>query len=316
MNKNFRAVLSLVSVVVLLFFPLKAVKADDVASQLPTGYVLDQVKGTVLIVPKGSSKPVTAQADQTVQAGDEIITSKDSEASLTFNGAAMIQLSADSDLKVGDLASPSHKGFLSRLKLVAGQVLAQVQKMGTSHSVFEIESGGVVCGVRGTAFEVQKDGASVVTNTYEGVVEMDKGGQSQKVTAGRHSEFDGKEGLFALQRLLNDREKARYQNWRRYRELIAQRQQEREAALKAFDALPKDDKTHLWEKLQQAGERDRFRILRTMMQEKNQHDRLQSIDRALQARTDNLNEKKDNERKAQEQREQELKKLRKKKKVE
>lgn len=316
MSKNLRAGLGLAGLGILFFLPLKAVKADDAAPQLPTGYVLDQVKGTVLIIPKGESKSVTAQDDQTVQTGDEVITSKDSEASLTFNGAAMIQLSAGSDLKVGDLTQPSNKGFLSRLKLLAGQVMAQVQKMGSSHSVFEIEAGGVVCGVRGTAFEVQKNGASVDTDTYEGVVEMDKGGQSQKVAAGRHSEFDTDQGLFRLQRLLNDREKARYENWQKYRNLVTQRQKEREAALKAFNSLPKNDKAELWQKLQQAGDRDRFRILRTMMREKNQKDRLQVIDHALQARTNNLNEINGTEKKAQEAREQELKRLKKKKKSE
>ncbi|HJT24659.1 MAG TPA: FecR family protein, partial [bacterium] len=289
---------------------------DGISSQLPTGYVLDQVKGTVLIIPKGASQPMTAQTEQTVQVGDEIITQADSEASLTFNGAAMIQLSEGSDLKVGDLAAPSGKGFLSRLKLLAGQVLAQVQKMGTSHSVFEIESGGVVCGVRGTAFEVQKEGASIVTNTYEGTVEMDRKDLSQKVPAGRHSEFDTDKGLFHLQRLLNAREEERYRNWQRYRDLIAQRQKEREAALKAFDALPQTDKAQLWQGLQKAGDRDRFRILRAMMREKNQHDRLQVIDKSLQARTDSLNGMKDTEKRAQEQRELELRKLKKKKKVE
>ncbi|SRR5579871_2076864 len=319
MNRNLRIVSSFAFVAVLFALPLKAVKADEnssanLSSQLPTGYVVDEIKGQVFILPKGASKPVTAEPDQTVQTGDEVTVPEGSQASLAFNNAAVIQLSGGSHLKVGDLAKPGPKGFLSRLKLLAGRVLAQVQKMGSSHSSFEIESGGVVCGVRGTAFEVQKEGSSISTNTYEGLVEMDKADQSQKVPAGRHSEFAGDEGLFHLQRLLNDRERERYQNWQKYRDLIAQRQKEREGALKSFDALPKDDKTQLWEKLQKAGDRDRFKVLRLMMREKNQQDRLQAVDRALQARADNLNERKDAERRAQEDREKLLKA--KKKKVE
>jgi len=312
MTKNLHIVLSCAVVAVLFSIPLKTVKADEtssgkLSSQLPAGYVVDEIKGKVLILPKGASKSVAAETEQTVQTGDEVIVPEGSEASLAFNGVAALQLSGGSDLKVGDLAKPGPKGFMSRLKLIAGQVLAQVEKMGSSHSVFEIESGGVVCGVRGTAFEVEKQGASIATNTYEGLVEMDKADQSEKVPAGRHSEFSGDEGLFRLQRLLNDREKERYQNWKKYRDLVNQRQKERESALRAFDSLPKDDKAQLWERLQQAGERDRFKILRLMMREKNQQDRLNAVDRALQARTDNLNGMKDNERKAQEARERQLK---------
>lgn len=321
MNKKIPAALSWVLLTALFSLPMKAVKAGDlpsasVSSQLPTGYVLDQIKGTVLVLPQGASKPVTAEADQVVQIGDEITTNPGSEASLTFNGAAMVQLSGGSDLKVGDLARPNEKGFLSRLKLLGGQVLAQVEKMGKSHSVFEIESGGVVCGVRGTAFEVEKDGALVQTNTYEGVVEMDKEKFSQKVPAGKHSEFSTDKNLFLRQRILNDREEERYRNWQKYRELITRRQAEREAALKAFDALPQTDKTQLLERLQQIGGMDRFKVLRNMMRENNLHDRLQVIDRAAQVRTDSVNGMKETERKAQEQRELELKKLKKKKKVE
>lgn len=307
MNKNLHIVLSLAAVAVLFSIPLKAVKADEtssanLSSQLPAGYVVDEIKGEALILPEGASKPVTAELEQTVQTGDEVIVPKGSEASLAFNGVAMIQLSGGSDLKVGDLANPGPKGFMSRLRLLAGQVMAQVQKMGSSRSVFEIESGGVVCGVRGTAFEVQKEGSSISTNTYEGLVEMDKADQSQKVPAGRHSEFSNDEGLFHLQRLLNDREKERYENWKKVRDLITQRQKEREQALKSFDSLPRGDRAQLWEKLQKSRSRDRFKVLRLMMREKNQQDRLQAADRALQTRGESPNE-----RKVREERERQLK---------
>jgi hypothetical protein len=316
MNKNLSTLLGLTALLVGLPFLSKPAGADDltsksVALQLPTGYVLDQIQGKVLVLPRGASKPMEAQNDQTVQTGDEITTSAGSEASLAFNGSAMIQLSGESDLVVGELARPSAEGFISRLKLVAGQILAQVEKIGKSHSTFEIESGGVVCGVRGTAFEVQKEGPLVQTSTYEGVVEMDKEKLSQKVPAGEHSEFATDKNQFLLQRILNERERERYRNWQRYRELITQRQKEREEALKSFDGLPETEKGQLWQRLQQVRDIDRFRILRRMMREKNLHDRLQVVDKAVQAREDLLNKKEETEKKAQEQRELNLKTLKK-----
>ena len=302
---------------VLCLFPPLTAFADSskgLSHKFPQGYVLDKIKGTVMVIPSGSSTPEPAEADQTVQAGDEIITKADSEVSLTLNENTMVKLSPGSDLKVSDLSRKDSQGFASRLKLAAGSVLALVEKLSKSHSLFEIESGGVVCGVRGTAFEVQKEGSTVQTSTFEGEVQMKKGGQVQSVPANKHSDFVVDRGQFLLQRTLNERERTRYENWRQYSALVSRREKERQDALKAFNSLPSSEQDQLWDGLQKVRDRDRFKILRRMMREKNHGDRLKVIDLSLQARAGARQSREDTMRKAQEQREKGLKALREKRK--
>lgn len=239
-----------------------------VYQKLPQGYILDKVKGTVLVIPKGASKAVTAQEEQSLQEGDEIITKGSSEATLALNETTMFQITADSDLKVDHLALKPAGGFLSRLKLVAGKVFSQVERLGMANSTFEVEAGGTVCGVRGTAFETQKDGSLVQTNTFEGVVEMRKGDKAQQVAANYHAAFAGDKGVFLQQRVLTEREKARYQNWQRYSLLVTKSEHEREEDLKAFDSLPSDEKSDLWEKVQREPAGTRLKLLRQMLRER------------------------------------------------
>src|SRR5208282_5603681 len=80
---------------------------SGVASKLPPEYILDKITGTVLVLPRGAATPEAAQAEQTVQAGDEVITRGNSEVSMTLPNGTIVQLSADSDVVVGELAYPS-----------------------------------------------------------------------------------------------------------------------------------------------------------------------------------------------------------------
>src|SRR5579859_2191186 len=161
----------------------------SILQKLPPHYVLDKIKGTVLVLSKGSGKPEPAQEEEMVQEGDEVITEADSEASLTLNEITMFQVSSNSRVKVEELNRKNPVNFITRLKLASGSLLAQVEKLLKTKSVFEVEAGGVICGVRGTAFEVQNDGSAVDTSTFEGEVEMKKGGAVERVPFDHHSSF-------------------------------------------------------------------------------------------------------------------------------
>jgi ferric-dicitrate binding protein FerR (iron transport regulator) len=56
--------------------------------------------------------------------------------------------------------------------------------LGQSGSSYEVESGGVVCGVRGTVFEVSNNGGDVEATTHEGAVELKGTNGTQTVKAG------------------------------------------------------------------------------------------------------------------------------------
>ncbi len=311
MNKNFFSIFSPVFIFAIAVGIASASGGGSQAPkpfQLPPQYVLEKIQGTVLILSKGTKKPEPAELEETVQGGDEIITRSGSEASLTLNETTMFHLSPDSHVKVAELTRNTPVNFITRLELAAGKILAQVEKLGKSHSVFEIEAGGVVCGVRGTAFEVQKDDSSIQTTTFEGVVEMRKGGLKQLISANHHAEFSRGQNVFQLQRTLTEREKAQFENWQKLQDLVSRRQIERAALLKNYDTLPQDEQTRIWQKVQQVKGKDRLKALRQILQEKNLQKRNQTKEQAALERAQSLKDLQHTRQQAQEQRELEEKK--------
>jgi hypothetical protein len=239
-------------------------QANPTETPEPLEYVIEDLKGTVLIIESGSTQPEQAEDEQTIEEGDEIITKSGSQASLVLDEDTMFRLSENSDVKVGQLRPQTPQGFISRLQLEAGRILSEVEKLQESHSTFEVSSGGVVCGVRGTAFEVQDQGGVVQTSTFHGVVEMNKGGQVQQVGANQHSTFSLRKGGFLPQRPLRPEERQRYQNWQKRMPYIRKRQAERMEALRAMRALPLDQRRQMEGNLKGVKPRDRMRALHQM----------------------------------------------------
>lgn len=182
-------------------------------SQVELHYLIEDIQGTVLILSDDASVPESAAIGETVEPGDELITKDGSEAILALNDNTMVHVSADTQVKVADLSPNDSDGFKSKLQLLIGSILSEVEKLDQSRSSFEIEAGGVVCAVRGTAFEVQKQGTNISTSTFHGVVEMQKDGHIQKVLANQHSTYSLKASSFLKQRRLNVTERKHYQAW-------------------------------------------------------------------------------------------------------
>jgi hypothetical protein len=228
----------------------------------PPEYVMEKIKGTVLIKDADSTTPEAAEEEETVESGDEIITKDDSEVSLTLDENTLFHLGPDSDVKVSQLAWNDSNGFISRLELLGGKILSEVEKLDESRSTFEVNSGGVVCGVRGTAFEVQKQGDAVHMSTFHGIVEMKKDNQVQRVTANQHGAFSLAQGTFLLKRPLKPEEKNHYENWLKQKAVVQKRYQQRQALLHSMDQLSPAEKSQLLQKAGQVKSRDRLKIMR------------------------------------------------------
>lgn len=176
-------------------------------------YSIEDIKGTGLILLVDTTMPESAAEGESVQVGDELITKGNSEMTLSLNDNTMVHIAADSQVRVADLAPNTSQGFTSRIELLLGNILSEVEKLNESKSSFEIEAGGVVCGVRGTAFEVQKQGDVVSTSTFHGNVEMEKDGHTQSVPSFEHSTYSLKNARFSAQRDLKPSEIKRYRTW-------------------------------------------------------------------------------------------------------
>lgn len=225
-----------------LFFgmPIQGVSQalDSNSEKNAIEYIIEDIQGpNVQILEQGETKWEPAEEGQVIDAGDEIKVGDNSESTLMLETDITVHLSAQSDLKVEQITANETGGFLSRLKVLAGLILSDVKKnLHDSHSAFEVEANGVVCGVRGTVFEVNALGDNVQTVTHEGKVEVSSGGESHLVTAGNLSAF--KAGKFQMQRRLDRAEIQRFRNWRTHRAVIQQKRFARIQAIRSHLRKP------------------------------------------------------------------------------
>lgn len=232
----------------------------------PRQYVIEDLKGSALIFEEGSTQGEKAEEEEVVESGDEIITKTNSDMTLTLDENTLVHIPANSDVKVDQLMPNSSKGFVSRLKLVEGKVLCEVERLQETQSSFEVSAGGVICGVRGTAFEVQKQGQLVHTNTFHGVVEMKKGDHIKQVSANQHLAFSLKQGAFAPLRPLKSDEKGHYKTWVRKQDVVRQKQSRRMAVLHSIANLPPEDQAQLFRNVSKVKPKDRVKKMRQLLQ--------------------------------------------------
>lgn len=196
-------------------------------------YVVEDIQGSnVQVLEENSQTWDPAQEGQVLETGDEIKVGDNSQATLTLQNDTQVNLSADTDLKIGQIEPNATNGFFSHLVVLAGQIISDVKKNLTeSHSSFEVEANGVVCSVRGTAFEFSNNNGDVETATNEGQVAMASGGESHLVSAGSASSFNG--GRYQGMRSLRPDEINRFQRWRSFRARVRNKRMQRIRAIRS-----------------------------------------------------------------------------------
>jgi len=242
--------------------PVQALDLSGGAEKTGLHYVLDDLKGTVQIIPKGSTQLETAQDEDSVEEGDTVVTGAASEATLTLNEDTLFKLSENSKVVIGKLVPQGEKGFWSRLRLLSGKVLSEVEKLTESRSTFEVEAGGVVCGVRGTAFEVVNTGSNVQTNTFHGLVEVKEGTRIQNVGADEALAFSFARRSFLAKRVVNAQERRRYDSWRDFQPRVRERAARRAELFRAASQLPAADRARIFRESGREGRRNRVRGMR------------------------------------------------------
>jgi ferric-dicitrate binding protein FerR (iron transport regulator) len=138
----------------------------------------------------------------------------DTEIVLALKGETFIHLDENSEMVVSHLEENQSGGFLSRLRLLTGAILSDVKKkLSESQSSFEVDSGGVVCAVRGTLFEVVSEGGRILTSADQGRVEVRTSQGTLQVSAGETCSASRDQAPSA--RPSSKAIKARFQTWRR-----------------------------------------------------------------------------------------------------
>jgi hypothetical protein len=150
------------------------------------------VKGKVRVKSKDRKKTREARKDSTVLEGERVLTDDFSSATLRFLDGTEVKVAPKTEFILAKLQAPTAKDKVINIKLAFGKLLAKVKKLASSKSSFEIEAGGVVCGVRGTQYSYSYDPKTkiVTVKVLEGTVFMNSGGQTYLFTAGQTIEFN------------------------------------------------------------------------------------------------------------------------------
>src|SRR3974390_2467326 len=160
---------------VLGFNPAKAATPAKTTQGLFTS-----VSGKVQVTSKSGNKTRTAQKDSTVVEGERIVTDKGSKATLQLFDGSQIEITPNTDLALTKMQKPSNQDKIFQFKLFVGNLLSKVKKLASSKSSFEIEAGGVVCGVRGTQYSYSFDPTThnVTVHVDEGTVYLNSNGHT------------------------------------------------------------------------------------------------------------------------------------------
>jgi FecR protein len=149
------------------------------------------VSGTVEIKSQTNHKGRLAKVGDTVVEGQRVVTDKDSNAVLQFFDGSQLTIKPGTDFWLSELKKPADKDKILKFKMLFGQLIAQVTKLSSSNSAFEIQAGGVVCGVRGTHFSMDFNPSNnkVVLDVFDGTVYSHFHGHSQDFGPGSEGQF-------------------------------------------------------------------------------------------------------------------------------
>jgi FecR protein len=148
--------------------------------------------GTVQIKSAAGRKMRPGHAGSSVSEGESVITGKDSTAVLSLFDGSQLTVSPDTDFRLVKSRKPSVRDKILQFKLFVGKLLAQVKKLASSQSSFEIEAGGVVCGVRGTKYSMAYDPDTGKVNVVvlDGTVWVGADGHTYTLGAGQQGRYD------------------------------------------------------------------------------------------------------------------------------
>ena len=129
----------------------------------------------------------SAKLDGQVTEGETISAGADGQATLRLFDGSEVKVSPNTAFTVEKLQQPSLQDKVIQFKLSIGKLFAVVKKLASSNSSFEIEAGGVVCGVRGTEYSMEYNPSTgkVDVLVVTGTVWSTSNGQTQILHGGQ-----------------------------------------------------------------------------------------------------------------------------------
>ena len=166
--------------------------AIPTTSEKPQLATFGDIQGKVTIQHPNETEVSVAHKDSTAMEGDRVTTGAESSATLVMFDNSELNLGPDSALTLAKMRKPATDDKLLSFKLFVGRITAKVMKLASAQSSFEIDAGGVICGVRGTQFTMESDPNkhTCLLTVAEGTVwARTNGGPTQVLAAGQHQLF-------------------------------------------------------------------------------------------------------------------------------
>jgi hypothetical protein len=112
-------------------------------------------------------------------------------AALEFPDGSRLTVRPKTELSVIQLRKSTARSYVLKFKMALGSLAAEVARMVSSSSRFEVEAGGVICGVRGTKFTMEYDPGpqKLALAVSEGSVYANSGKTRLVLKAGEKIEF-------------------------------------------------------------------------------------------------------------------------------
>ena len=158
------------------------------ATAAPTATISSPI-GEVLVQKQGSVTWIQAISGMKLYEGDRLKTSGNSTTEIVFFEGSVVEVSADSEILLNEMAVAPHTGSTSiHLEQIVGHTINRVQKLVDSASEYEIKTAAGSAAVRGTIFKsyVRDDGYTAIY-CNEGTVWFTAGGVTVTVGAGQKS---------------------------------------------------------------------------------------------------------------------------------
>lgn len=156
---------------------------------LPSTAQLLVVNGeaTVTRADAGADPPLRAGNVATLQRGDELRTTTETKARLTFSGEETTELEGEGHLAILELyQTPLSRALVVSLALHQGRSLTRIRHVLFQGSRFEIETRVATVEARGTVFRCDVlDKDHVYVAAHEGVVQVSMGAESLELQAGQ-----------------------------------------------------------------------------------------------------------------------------------
>jgi hypothetical protein len=132
----------------------------------PMPTILSVTGGTVYIMRAGTSSWVVVEAGITLQPGDKLRTSDESNAEITFFEGSTIELFASTEMGIASLGVTGKGSTIINLTQQLGKTVSRVKKLTDQESEYEIETPAAIAAVRGSIMVVTvlEDGTTIVEN--------------------------------------------------------------------------------------------------------------------------------------------------------